>query len=245
MPEEKNILSLMFNLTIQEVETTDETGSTVTEELYSIKCGDSVCWELTTEKGGGERERSFVRLQIEHVINHLRAGLERRANRIGEESYFAAAKQMPHVPSGGWKEKGIEFFEQRVQSYQDRARKILSIRRGRPQKLTNAQMGNWILRWARLKAVVSLPQATFSPYGAGVKTSIVFLQKRSQPLSQEELLRVEEDVVIADENYNVFMSQINNIGYDAAGRMLVPENDAHEPPDVRNTIADFSRLLGW
>ncbi|MDT7688039.1 MAG: type restriction enzyme protein [Acidobacteriota bacterium] len=41
---------------------------------------------------------------------------------------------------------------------------------------------DWILRWAKLKAIVSLPQATFAPFGAGVKTSIIVLEKRSVPL---------------------------------------------------------------
>ena len=44
-----------------------------------------------------------------------------------------------------------------------------------------------ILRWARLKAVVSLPQATFAPYGAGVKTSVLFLEKREYPLQIGEV----------------------------------------------------------
>lgn len=41
---------------------------------------------------------------------------------------------------------------------------------------------DWILRWAELKAIVSLPQETFAPYGAGVKTSVIVLEKRERPL---------------------------------------------------------------
>lgn len=51
--------------------------------------------------------------------------------------------------------------------------------------LANSSMQDvrdWILRWARLTAVISLPQETFAPYGAGVKTSVIFLKKRAAPL---------------------------------------------------------------
>jgi type I restriction enzyme M protein len=104
---------------------------------------------------------------------------------------------------------------------------------------------DWILRWARLKAVVSLPQETFSPYGAGVKTSVVFLEKRANPLSpngQASLLETYDD---SQEDYQVYMARIDNIGYDATGRLSVPEEEAHEPPEVKEAVEHFSEHLGW
>lgn len=59
--------------------------------------------------------------------------------------------------------------------------------------LANSSMQDvrdWILRWARLKAVISLPQETFTPYGAGVKTSIIFLEKRKQYLNNVNQLQI-------------------------------------------------------
>ncbi len=114
-------------------------------------------------------------------------------------------------------------------------------------------MRDWILRWARLKAVISLPQETFAPYGAGVKTSVVFLQKREKPLpapkqatAQLDLLAAAEEAQeTAEEDYDVYMARIDSIGYDATGRLSVPEDEAPEPPEVKETIADFAQRSGW
>lgn len=138
---------------------------------------------------------------------------------------------------------------------------------------------DWLLRWGRLKAIVSLPQETFAPYGAGVKTSIIVLEKRALPLpsadtqsqpkkpgrrgkkaaqDQGSLLEADapaEPVAVAteaspepppaDEDYDVYMAQIDDIGYDATGRLTVPEERASFPPEVEETIADFNKLVGW
>jgi type I restriction enzyme M protein len=122
---------------------------------------------------------------------------------------------------------------------------------------------DWILRWARLKAVVSLPQETFAPYGAGVKTSVVFLEKRERPLHEGEVdpgtltqhtyvfdsegkIR-DRKIVCPDSNadYPVYMAQIEDIGYDANGRLTIVEDEASSPPQVVETIQDFRKRLGW
>jgi len=51
---------------------------------------------------------------------------------------------------------------------------------------------------SKLLAIVNLPSDTFIPYGTGVKTSLLFLEKNS--LNQEE-------------NYPVFFSKIEKVGY--------------------------------
>lgn len=151
MPQETNILSLTFNFTVQEVEASDEAGNFTTEEWYTISCGDSVCWREKTEKKAGGQEAAFVGLQVEHILKHLRDGLEQRAKRIGEESLFAAAKQLPHAAPVEWKKKGMDFFERRGQFYQDRARTILSIRRGRPRKVEKVEMARLPERYNELR----------------------------------------------------------------------------------------------
>ena len=53
--------------------------------------------------------------------------------------------------------------------------------------LTNASMQyvrNWIMEKYRILAVVSLPQTTFMSTGAGVKSSVLFLRKRSHAASK-------------------------------------------------------------
>lgn len=56
-----------------------------------------------------------------------------------------------------------------------------------------------------VKAVVSLPQETFMPYGSGVKASLLFLEKKN-PIDPYH------------EQGPVFMDIAENIGYDATGR---------------------------
>ena len=41
------------------------------------------------------------------------------------------------------------------------------------------------------------------------------------------------------------MARIDNIGYDATGRITVSEQVAAYPPKVSETIAQFDYLSGW
>ena len=54
------------------------------------------------------------------------------------------------------------------------------------------------------KAIISLPQETFVPYGSGMKTSLLFLQKK--------------DIEGELKQGKVFMAIAENVGYDATGR---------------------------
>lgn len=114
--------------------------------------------------------------------------------------------------------------------------------------LANSQaqtIRDWILRWARLKAVISLPPETFAPYGAGVKTSIIFLEKRHRPLLADGQLELGKEISEEDDGYQVYMARLEDIGYDATGRLTVSEADAHEPPEIKTTVTDFAERLGW
>lgn len=74
--------------------------------------------------------------------------------------------------------------------------------------LTNSSLQyvrDWLLEHYKLLAVVSLPQFAFAHYGAGVKASLVFLEKR--PAGQTP-----------DDDEAIFMAITENIGYDATGR---------------------------
>jgi type I restriction enzyme M protein len=56
----------------------------------------------------------------------------------------------------------------------------------------------------QIEAIISLPQFTFSHFGAGVKSSLVFLRRKGK----EEILG----------DYPIFMAIADYIGYDASGR---------------------------
>ena len=71
----------------------------------------------------------------------------------------------------------ILFIERCLDYLDDRERMGIVIPDG---DLTNSTLGylrQWIKNKARILAVVSLPQETFIPHGAGVKASVLFLQK--------------------------------------------------------------------
>jgi len=63
---------------------------------------------------------------------------------------------------------------------------------------------DFLMEHTQIEAVVSLPQITFSHFGAGVKSSLVFIRKK----------RKDEEVG----NYPIFMAIADHIGYDATGR---------------------------
>ena len=74
--------------------------------------------------------------------------------------------------------------------------------------LTNSSMQyvrDFILKKFQLLAVVSLPQTAFAHFGAGVKSSIIFVRKRK------------EKEVASDEEA-IFMAAPELIGFDATGR---------------------------
>ena len=64
---------------------------------------------------------------------------------------------------------------------------------------------DWLLTKFKLKAVVSLPQETFAPYGTTTKTSLCFLQK----------FKNEHD---KNDDYDIIFYKLDNIGYDSTGR---------------------------
>ncbi|MDD3661477.1 MAG: restriction endonuclease subunit M [Candidatus Dojkabacteria bacterium] len=79
--------------------------------------------------------------------------------------------------------------------------------------LTNSSLQyvrDFIMEKCQLLAVVSLPQFAFAHYGAGVKSSLVFIRR----LSKGERTG----------NYPIFMAIAEHIGYDATGRKD-PKND--------------------
>jgi type I restriction enzyme M protein len=67
---------------------------------------------------------------------------------------------------------------------------------------------NFISKKAQIIGIISLPSNTFTYYGSGVQSSILFLRKKKK----DERL----------DNYPIFMAEAKHIGYDSTGR---PDND--------------------
>lgn len=70
---------------------------------------------------------------------------------------------------------------------------------------SHAHVRDWVHEQSELVAVISLPEHTFTPYGASPKTSVVFFKKYSDGKKKES-------------GKPVFFAKIEDIGYDATGR---------------------------
>nr|AYC64608.1 hypothetical protein [Halimeda minima] len=69
---------------------------------------------------------------------------------------------------------------------------------------------DYILKECQILAMISLPELAFRHYGAGVKSSLLFVRKKGE----EEILG----------NYPIFMAIAEHIGYDATGRETPDKN---------------------
>ena len=101
--------------------------------------------------------------------------------------------------------------------------------------LTNASLQgvrDWLLERFKVLAVVSLPQFAFAHFGAGVKSSVVFLEKRTPnvPASDDEA---------------IFMAMAENIGYDATGRTTYQVEVLEEIPEQARTERQCCDLFDW
>lgn len=101
--------------------------------------------------------------------------------------------------------------------------------------LTNASLQgvrDWILERFKVLAVISLPQFAFAHFGAGVKSSVVFLEKRfpNVPASDDEA---------------IFMAMAENIGYDATGRTTYQIEVLGETARKARTERQRSDLFDW
>jgi len=112
----------------------------------------------------------------------------------------------------------ILFIERCFQLLADYGRMAIVLPDG---DLTNSTLGyvrQFIKNNARILAVVSLPPETFIPHGAGVKASVLFLQR----IPKEELEKLKK------KDYLVFMSIVEKIGYDIRGREVYKRNEKGE-----------------
>jgi type I restriction enzyme M protein len=98
-----------------------------------------------------------------------------------------------------------------------------------PDGLLKNKNGLFVRRWieslAEIKAVISLPIETFSPYGAAIKTSLCFFQKSTDRNKPKPTAKV-------------FLAEVHNLGYDATGRL-------NNNSEVDAVVAAFHDQVGW
>ena len=90
--------------------------------------------------------------------------------------------------------------------------------------LTNSSLQyvrDFLMENSQILAVVSLPQIAFAHFGAGVKSSLVFVRKKKENERAG--------------NYPIFMAIAEHIGYDATGR-TIPQND------FKNILEEYKKF---
>lgn len=82
----------------------------------------------------------------------------------------------------------------------------------------------WLSENVLIKGVIGLPIETFSPFGASVKTSVLICVNKK-----------------AKSKYNIFMGEVNNIGYDASGKTI----KGSDIDELANEFRCFVEKEGW
>jgi type I restriction enzyme M protein len=87
---------------------------------------------------------------------------------------------------------------------------------------------SWLEEQTKIRAIISLPNETFSPFGANIKTSILFVRKWREGEKRHK-------------DYSIFLSRVDNVGHDASGRTR-DGDDFDKIADEANT---FIENEGW
>lgn len=91
-----------------------------------------------------------------------------------------------------------------------------------------AYVREWLATHMKVRAIVSLPIATFSPFGANIKTSVLFARKWKSGERKTE-------------NHAVHLSRIDNIGYEPTGRKV----EGSEMAAATSGLQEFLKKEGW
>jgi len=98
----------------------------------------------------------------------------------------------------------ILFIEKSMKLLKPGGRMAIVLPDGLLQNISSVYVRYWLKTQAKIIAVISIPQEAFVPYGTGIKTSLLILQK----------LPVNETV------NSCFMARIEKIGYDVKGQPI-------------------------
>jgi type I restriction enzyme M protein len=102
----------------------------------------------------------------------------------------------------------ILFIEKCLKLLRPGGRMAIVLPDGLLQNVSNSPVRFWIRSQAKVLGVVSIPQEAFVPYGTGIKTSLLLLQK-----------------LPASNHGECFMARIQKIGYDVKGQPIYKCDD--------------------
>ena len=132
--------------------------------------------------------------------------LARRWNKTSEHGFEISRTVLPG------QSPDILFIERSMALLRPGGRMAIVLPDGILQNITNGPVRYWICQQAEVMGVVSIPQEAFIPYGTGVKTSVLFLQKH--PSSGSSFC---------------FMARMQKMGYDVKGQPIYQRNGMGKP----------------
>ncbi|NCQ98055.1 MAG: N-6 DNA methylase [Microcystis aeruginosa L211-101] len=132
------------------------------------------------------------------------------------QSYLLARKWHKSA-SNGWEvsptvlagqSPDILFIEKSIKLLRAGGRMAIILPDGLLQNISNGPIRHWLRSQTKILGVVSIPPEAFVPYGTGIKTSLLVVQK----------LPANHD--------SCFMAQIKKIGYDVKGQTIYKRNES-------------------
>lgn len=139
------------------------------------------------------------KIEDHRILKHY--WLARKWNKAGHDTWEATR----HVLAGQSPE--ILFIERCLKWLKPGGRMAIVLPDGLLQNISNSHIRFWMCSQAKVLGVVSIPQEAFVPYGTGIKTSLLLLQK------------------LPADGDNVFMARIQKIGYDVKGQPVYKRDD--------------------
>lgn len=124
----------------------------------------------------------------------------------------------------------VLFIEKCLKLLRPGGRMAIVLPDGLLQNISNSHIRLWMRSQAQVLGVVSIPQEAFIPYGTGIKTSLLLLQK--MPASDQSAC---------------FMARMEKMGYDVKGQVIY-RRDAHGTtirtpqgtPDVDDDVEEIA-----
>ncbi len=185
-------LSAMIRLAFEEGDGTEITCANALVEKESLDHAFDVV--LTNPPFGSKGKIDDQRILRSYL-------LARKWNKTSSNDWEATQ----HVVAG--QSPDILFIEKCLNLLRPGGRMAIVLPDGLLQNISSNHVRYWIRSQAKVLGVVSIPQEAFVPYGTGIKTSLLLLQKLPSDAS------------------GTFMARIQKIGYDVRGQPIYKRDD--------------------
>lgn len=119
----------------------------------------------------------------------------------------------------------ILFIERCIDFLKPNGRMAIVLPDGDLNNRNTSFVRSWLEKKVQIVGVVSVPSTAFDPYGAkGIKTSVLIIKKPKEALP---------------DNYPIFFSNLECIGYDTSGKIIYVTNDDGEILDTKGNVIEY------